>query len=139
MVVLDRFFFLWESKKWSLVALVRSSYTVTIVWESAWVDSALAVLDEWSSYRGGRFNRFDFTWKLIYKRLILSSQFTWPMTLFMANRSLLVAFLWRVLICSLGTGIGWILAVYACLSKWKNRHFALKSCQRKWMTSDFLI
>ena len=47
-----------------MVALDRwSSYTVTIVWEFAWADSALVVLDEWSSYRGGRLNRFDCTWK----------------------------------------------------------------------------
>ena len=34
-------------------------YTVTIVWEFAWADSTLAVLDKWLSYRGGRLNRFD--------------------------------------------------------------------------------
>ena len=58
MAVLDRFFSFWGQKKWLLVALDRwSSYTVTIVWELAWVDSAS--LDEWSSYRGGRLSRFD--------------------------------------------------------------------------------
>ena len=40
-----------------------SSYKVTIVWGLAWADSALVVLDEWSSYRGrficGRISRFD--------------------------------------------------------------------------------
>ena len=36
-----------------------SSYTVTIVWEFAWADSASVVFDKWSSYRGGRLNRFD--------------------------------------------------------------------------------
>ena len=36
-----------------------SSYTVMIVSEFAWVDSALVVLDEWSSCRGGGLNRFD--------------------------------------------------------------------------------
>ena len=47
-------------KKWLLIALDRwLSYTVMIVWEFAWVDSALVVLDEWSSYRGGPLNRFD--------------------------------------------------------------------------------
>ena len=63
MVVLDRFFFSFgDKKKWSLVALDRwLSYTVTVVWEIAWVDSALIALDEWSSYRGGRLNRFDCT------------------------------------------------------------------------------
>ena len=60
MVVLDRFFSFGRHKKWSLVALDRwSSYTVTIVWEFARADPVLAVLDEWSSYRGGRLNRFD--------------------------------------------------------------------------------
>ena len=61
MVVLDRFSFIWETKKkWSLFALDRwSSYTVTIVWEFAWVGSLLVVLDEWLSYRGGCINRFD--------------------------------------------------------------------------------
>ena len=29
------------------------------VWEFAWADSTLVVLDEWLSYRGGRLNRFD--------------------------------------------------------------------------------
>ena len=51
-VVLDRFFFSFREtkKKWSLVALDRwPSYTVTIVWEFAWADSGLIVLDEWSS------------------------------------------------------------------------------------------
>ena len=57
MVVLDRLFFIWETKKWWLVAW--SYYTVTIVREFAGVDSALVVLDEWLSYRGGRLNRFD--------------------------------------------------------------------------------
>ena len=45
-VVLDRFFFdFMRQKKWLLVALDRwLSYTVTIVWEFAWADSALVVL-----------------------------------------------------------------------------------------------
>ena len=49
----------WESsfgrqKKWSLIALKGwSTYTVTTVWEIAWADSVLVVLDECSSYRGG--------------------------------------------------------------------------------------
>ena len=38
-----------------------SSYTVMIVWEFAWADSALVVLDEWSPYRGDHLNRFDLT------------------------------------------------------------------------------
>ena len=50
-----------RQKKWLLVVLdTWTSYTVTIAWEFAWADSALAVLDEWSSYRGGHLNRFDF-------------------------------------------------------------------------------
>ena len=59
-VVLDKFFSFGRQKKWSLVALNRwLSYTVTIAREFAWVDSGSVVLDEWSSYRGGRLNRFD--------------------------------------------------------------------------------
>ena len=47
-------------KKWLLVALDRwSSYTVTIVWGLALADSALVILDEWLSYRGGRIGRYD--------------------------------------------------------------------------------
>ena len=59
MVVLDGFFFICESKKWSMFALDRwSSYKVTIVRQFAWADSTLVVLDEWLSYRGGHLNRF---------------------------------------------------------------------------------
>ena len=36
-----------------------SSYAVTIVWELGWADSALGILDERSSYRGGCLNRFN--------------------------------------------------------------------------------
>ena len=54
------FFHLGDKKKLSLVALNRwPSYTVTIIWEIAWADSLLVVLDEWWSYVGGRLNRFD--------------------------------------------------------------------------------
>ena len=60
MVVLDKSFFMWGTKKWSLVALDRwSSYTVTLVWEFAWADSASVVLDKWSFYRGGHVSRSD--------------------------------------------------------------------------------
>ena len=61
MVVLGRFlYYLRSKKKWSLVALDRwLSYKVMIVWELGWVDSALVILDKWSSYRGGPLNRFD--------------------------------------------------------------------------------
>ena len=56
------FFSFGRQKKWSLVALGSwSSYTVTIVWEFALADSALVVLDKWSSYRGGHLNRFGCT------------------------------------------------------------------------------
>ena len=48
-VVLDKFF-IWETKKVvaGRVRQVGSSYTVTIVWEFALVDLALAVLQRWS-------------------------------------------------------------------------------------------
>ena len=43
-----------------MIALDRwSSCTVRIIWELVWVVSELVVLNEWSSYRGGRFSRFD--------------------------------------------------------------------------------
>ena len=35
------------------------SYTITLVWEFDWVDSALVFLQEWSSYRSGHLKRFD--------------------------------------------------------------------------------
>ena len=56
MNVLERVFFSFgKQKKQSLVMLDRgSSYTVTNVWEFAWADSALVVLDEWLLYRGGQ-------------------------------------------------------------------------------------
>ena len=46
-----------------------SSYTVGTTWELAWTDSALVVLDQWSSYRGGRINRFDCCFKIPEKSL----------------------------------------------------------------------
>ena len=53
-------FFIWGTKKWSLVALDKwSSYTVTTVWELTWTNSALVVLGECSSYRDGRLSSFD--------------------------------------------------------------------------------
>ena len=59
MGVLDRFFFIW-GRKWLLVELDRwSSYTITIMWELAWTDSALVFLDKWLSYRGGYITRLD--------------------------------------------------------------------------------
>ena len=60
MVVLDRFFFIYVTKNWRLVALDwGSSYTVTIVMELCRVDSAMVVLDKWLSYRGCHISRFD--------------------------------------------------------------------------------
>ena len=54
-----QFFFIWKTKKWSLVALDRlSSYAVTTEWKFARADSALVVLDKWSSYKGDHLNRF---------------------------------------------------------------------------------
>ena len=45
MVVLDSFFSFGRQKKWLLVVIDRwSSYTITIVWEFAWADSAVVVL-----------------------------------------------------------------------------------------------
>ena len=35
------------------------SYAVTIIWELARADSALVILGEWLSYKGGRITRFD--------------------------------------------------------------------------------
>ena len=43
------------------------SYTVIIVWEMAWADSALVVLDKCSSYRSGCLNRFDSIYLLMAK------------------------------------------------------------------------
>ena len=62
---LDSFFSFGGQNKWLLVALDRwSSCTVTILWEFAWMDSALIVLDKWPSYRGGRLYRYN--WALIW-------------------------------------------------------------------------
>ena len=64
-VVLGRFFLhLAEGREGGggrgLVALDRwSSYAIMIVWELAWVESTLVILDEYSSYRGCRLSRFD--------------------------------------------------------------------------------
>ena len=52
MVGLDNLFFIWETKKWPLVALDRwSSYQVTTVWEFASTDSALVILDKRSFWQ----------------------------------------------------------------------------------------
>ena len=43
-----------------MVALGRwLFYAVRGIWELAWADSALVILDKWSSYRGGCLSRFN--------------------------------------------------------------------------------
>ena len=43
-----------------MVALGRwLFYAVRVIWELAWADSALVILDKWSSYRGGCLSRFN--------------------------------------------------------------------------------
>ena len=55
-----QFFFIWETKNGSLVALDRwSPCTLMTLWGFAWADSTLVFLEEWSSYRGGCLNRLD--------------------------------------------------------------------------------
>ena len=51
-----------------------SSYTVTIVWEFAWLDSVLFFLDEWFSYGGRCLNRFDCTCYFIVLDSTLDAQ-----------------------------------------------------------------
>ena len=59
-IVVDNFVLFGTQKKWSLVVLdMWSPYAVRIVWEFAWVNSALVVLYKFWSYRGGPLNRFD--------------------------------------------------------------------------------
>ena len=55
-------FFIWDIKKVVAGHMFDwwSFYTVTILWEFAWADSAVVILDEWLSDRGGFLNRFDF-------------------------------------------------------------------------------
>ena len=47
----------------------RLTYTVVIVWELAWVDSTLVILDKWLSYRCGCLNKFDCNTEYIWARL----------------------------------------------------------------------
>ena len=65
-VVLDRLFFIWETKK-VVAGLVRQ---VGVLYRNDFMGICLGVLsiaclrqvvvlDEWSSYRGGHLNRFD--------------------------------------------------------------------------------
>ena len=69
------FFSFGRQKKWSLVAFDRLlSSTVTLVWEFALADSALIVLDEWSSYIGGRLTRFDYLYVVKTKMGIIYMQ-----------------------------------------------------------------
>ena len=42
------------------------SYIRVIVWELGWADSALGVLDEWASYRGGRLSRFECIFSVVF-------------------------------------------------------------------------
>ena len=64
-------FFIWRLKKLSLVKLDRwSSYRVTAVWKFAWADSALVVLDELSSYRGGCLNSLECSIKCYWSKKI---------------------------------------------------------------------
>ena len=71
MVVLNSFFFIWGGgAKKVVVGHVRwSSCTVTIVWELAFADSTLIVLDKWLSYRGGHISRFDCNFLVVYKEV----------------------------------------------------------------------
>ena len=49
-----------DKRKWSLVALKWwSSYTLMVICEFTWAETALAILDKWLSYRGGCLNMFD--------------------------------------------------------------------------------
>ena len=88
-------------KKWSLVALDSClSNTVTVARELAWADSALVVLDEWSSYRGGRLRRFDCisnvllmsSW-IVTNLLRIEFTFKWPKKIFRVLR--FNTFSWR--------------------------------------------
>ena len=60
MTVLDRFFFIWGTKK-MVSGRVRqvAVFIVTIVWELACAHAALVIFDKWTSYRGGPIIRFD--------------------------------------------------------------------------------
>ena len=68
-----------DKKKESLVMLDRwSSYTGRIVWEFAWVDSALIILDKWSFYRDGHLNRFGCSLKNRFlPSLLMTTFFSW--------------------------------------------------------------
>ena len=76
-VVLDRIFFHLGDKKVvahrvrQLVVLCSNDCT-----EFAWVDPALVVLDDWSSYRGGCLNMFDCSNKLVYTSCLTSFRMT---------------------------------------------------------------
>ena len=55
-----------------------SSYTVRIVWEFAWVVSALIILDKWSFYRDGHLNRFGCSLKNKFlTSLLMTTFFSW--------------------------------------------------------------
>ena len=70
MVVLKRFFFIWEKNK-VLASHIRQ---VVILYSNncmkfAWMNSALAVWNKCSSYRGGHLNRFAYINKLKFSGL----------------------------------------------------------------------
>ena len=76
-----------------------------IVWKFVWVDSALVVLDKWSSYSGGHLNRFDCTY-VIFSLLLLSLRDTFFLLVyfFVNNRDLLNAnVIFGVFICIIFT------------------------------------
>ena len=61
------FFSLGGQKRWLLATLDRwLSYIRVIVWELGWADSALGVLDEWASYRGGCLSRFECIFSVVF-------------------------------------------------------------------------
>ena len=52
------------------VVVLYSNYCLGVV---AWVDSTLAVLDEWSSYRGGRLSMFNYSQINLEQNMNMSS------------------------------------------------------------------
>ena len=53
------FFHLGNKKTGGWSCLPVDRLILTNVWKLTWVDSTLVVLDEWLSYKGGRFSWFD--------------------------------------------------------------------------------
>ena len=54
-------FFIWGTKK-VVAGFVRQ---LVFLYRNDCMASKLIVLDEWSSYRNGRFSRFDYTWSSV--------------------------------------------------------------------------